>query len=82
MPMIKLMRDPGFVPDGFVLVRQRPDGSYSTRDELNAIPVDTARDWPGLALAFGGEFQADQVEEAETWLLENLGTCAPDPGYF
>jgi len=82
MATIKLMRDPGFVPDGFVLVRQRADGSFSTRDEANAIPVDTARDWPGLALAFGGAFTQGQVEAAETWLLENLGACAPDPGFF
>jgi len=79
---IKLMRDPGYAPKGFILVRQREDGSFYTRDEANAILVDRNRDWPGLALAFGGEFAPAQIEEAETWLLENLGTCAPDPGYF
>jgi hypothetical protein len=82
MPMIKLMRDPGFAPKAFMLVRQRDDGSFSTRDEANAIPVETERDWPSLARAFGGEFAPRQIEEAETWLLENLGACAPDPGYF
>jgi len=82
MAMIKLMRDPGFVPDGFILARQRMDGSFSTRDRANAIPVEAERDWPGLARAFGAEFAPRQTEEAETWLLENLGACAPDPGYF
>jgi hypothetical protein len=82
MPTIKLMRDPGLVPDGFVLARQREDGSFSTRDEANAIPVGANRDWPGLALAFGRHFSPEQIEEAESWLLENLGTCTDDPGYF
>ena len=80
--MIKLMRDPGFAPNGFIMVRQRPDGSYYTRDEVYAIPVETERDWPSLARAFGADFAPQQIEEAETWLLENLGACAPDPGYF
>lgn len=82
MSLIKLMRDPGLVPDGFVLARQREDGSFYTRDEANTIRVEAERDLPGLALAFGRRFSADQVEEAETWLLENLGACADDPGYF
>jgi hypothetical protein len=82
VPTIKLMRDPSYAPNGFLLVRQREDGSFYTRDEANVILVDSHRDWPGLALAFGREFTPEQIEEAETWLLENLGTCAPDPGYF
>jgi hypothetical protein len=82
MPMIKLMRDPGIVPDGFILARQREDGSFYTRDEANAIPVETDRDWPGLALAFGRRFAPEQIEAAESWLLENLGACTDDPGYF
>jgi hypothetical protein len=82
MALIKLMRDPGLVPEGFVLARQREDGSFYTRDEANAITVETNRDWPGLALAFGRRFSPEQIEEAEAWLLENLGACADDPGYF
>jgi hypothetical protein len=82
MPLIKLMRDPGLAPEGFVLARQRDDGSFYTRDEANTILVDANRDWPGLALAFGGQFAAEQIEAAETWLLENVGTCTDDPGYF
>ena len=82
MATIKLMRDPGFAPNAFMLVRQRADGSFSTRDEANAIPVETERDWPSLARAFGANFAPQQIAEAETWLLENVGACTPDPGYF
>lgn len=82
MSLIKLMRDPGVAPDGFVLARQREDGSFYTRDRANTILVDTERDWPGLAIAFGRHFEADQIEAAEAWLLENLGACTDDPGYF
>ena len=82
MSLIKLMRDPGYAPEGFILARQREDGSFYTRDEANTIRVETGRDWPALALAFGGAFAPEQVEAAETWLLENLGTCTVDPGYF
>jgi len=82
MSLIKLMRDPGYVPDGFILARQREDGSFYTRDAENTIRVEAGRDWPGLAHTFGGAFAADQIEAAETWLLENLGACTVDPGYF
>ncbi len=82
MATIKLMRDPGFAPNGFILARQRSDGSFYTRDEDNVVVVDNDMDWPCVAWAFGGDFAEEQIEEAETWLLENLGTCTDDPGYF
>jgi hypothetical protein len=76
------MRDPGYAPNGFIVARRRADGSFSTRDQANAIRVETDREWPGVARAFGRAFSPQQVEEAETWLLENVGACTDDPGFF
>ena len=50
---IKLMQDSAYAPYGYILARQRDDGSFDTRDERNTILVRTDWDWPGVADTFG-----------------------------
>ena len=57
---IKLMRDAVYAPCCFILARRRDDGTYDARDEHNTVLVQSDRDWPGIAQAFGWDIRRAQ----------------------
>jgi hypothetical protein len=58
MTTIQLMWDRSYAPACYIIARQRLDGTFEARDEVNTVLVHTNWDYPGVAQRSDGAWQA------------------------
>ena len=66
MTTIQLMWDRSYAPACYIIARQRPDGTFDARDEVNTVLVHTDGDYPGVAQTFGWRMASEDCDHSGT----------------